>query len=253
MLRDIKKTALLSAAVAGLAVLGLGSSVRAGLVSITAGGSSQGYTQASNTVDFNTLTYVTSIMINPFKINDPLTGSLEETGTITEGVFRTGGGPGVGTLDFAYQFTLANMPGNDIKSVVAAFFQNYTISAGLGTDLGGVIGTNPFSPPMGGTGGSLGDIAGNVQESTGGSVTFDFSNEDKAATSGTALESDVFVIATNATTYAAGAVALEDDLNSPDYIVYGPATAPLPATAGTGLALLGCLGAFSVIRRRVMA
>jgi hypothetical protein len=237
MLRDIKK---LSLAVAGLALLGLGSSAHADLVTLNS--ASVVHYVATNTVDFDTLTYITSITVNPFTIS---TSTLNETGTITEGVFSTASG----TLDFAYQFNLDALPGGDISSIDVDTFSGFTTAVGLGTDLTGVIGYNPFSIPGGGINGDTSGTA--KKDSEGAAVTFDFDSFDFAPSSSGILESDVFVVATNATAYGGGLVSLEDNENSPQYSVYSPA--PLPASAGTAAALLGCVGAFSVIRRRVMA
>jgi hypothetical protein len=224
MLRDIKKAALLSAAVAGFAVLGLGSSVRADLIvdyyttgsfSYSATGSpSLGSSATIGDVadGFSTITFspivggvadlVPTPAINPTELEDA--ESLGELSTASTA-------PQPQTFDTLY-FTL------DVYQ----------------------------TSPSGGPGVLAATMGGSLQEGTGhaaGVISVDFSTY---------------------TTYLTSVPPVTYTLDDPTFTINdfnGGSTldavitsaVPLPKAASTGLALLGCVSAFSVIRRRVMA
>jgi hypothetical protein len=167
-----------------------------------------------------------------------------ETGTITEGVYSTGSGD-TGTLDFAYQFNLNIPPGGDVRSFSAGdFLLPSVVSGGLASGTDAV-----FKTPTLGNG--PGDSSGTIAEGSDGAITWDFAAFDVPSASPSPEYSSVFIVATNSTIYGGGFGGLQDNENSNNVSLYAPA--PLPASAGTAAALLGCVGAFSVIRRRVMA
>jgi hypothetical protein len=239
MLRDIKKTALLSVAVAGLTVLGFGSFAGATIISPGHGdvyGSAFGAADIT-TVSLSGLTLVASTGPQSFTTVGGSNGHFE-SGTAIEDVFSNSSGG----LDFAYQFVVdsANPSNGAIDSIEMDSFLGFTTDVNYASAFPSGDG---FVTPTTGAADS-----GVASTSDGAAITFG----SLTPPIGDPTNSPIFVIVTTGNLVVPGKFTLQDD-GVATFNGYAPATAPLPATAGTGLALLGCLGAFSVIRRRVMA
>jgi hypothetical protein len=174
---------------------------------------------------------------------------ISETGTAIADVFQNSDL----TLDFVYQYTVVSST-LSTGSINAAGIDNYAPPNFL-TD---VYYGGPVLPASGGlvAGTSGVGVTGTASRSSDGTVV-NFESLVPAVSVGTT--SPIFVVKTNADNYTLGSFNLLDNgiapLNGyePALGALPPTSVALPATCNTGLLLLGCIGGFGAIRRRVWA
>lgn len=173
-------------------------------------------------------------------VGAPSLGSLgvavDTTGTTAFSYSNVGGGTydvnvyqGSGTGGFVY-FTVTASPnsGSDIATITMGNF--------------GAAATTVYDIA---TGSRSATSISRVDSSGYDHVDFQFSPVN------TTGASDTYLIETDSTSYESGSIAFIDSIVSPNMPSFQPA--PLPATASTGLALLGglgVLGGVNVLRRR---
>jgi len=228
MLRDIKKSAVLSAAAVGLAVLGLGSSARANLL----------------------IDYYTTGSFSYSATGSPSLGNSAMIGNPTDGYSKISfGAIASGTADLtpepASPYILEDDESLGTFSTTSTASSDQTFNTLYFTlDVYQTSSTPP------GVGAGPGALAATLN----GYLTLSPTNP---------AAGNVSVVFTTSTVTIPGSPAVSYSVDDPSFTINNnigstvdatiTAAVPLPASAGTAAALLGCLGAFSVIRRRVMA
>jgi hypothetical protein len=173
-----------------------------------------------------------------------------EHGTFSEAVFTD---TTTKQLDFVYQFTLNSA--SDANEISLNDFSGWNTGVGLLTSNAGL--TALFDKVGANFGTKAGAITGSRGISPGSTVNFTFTND----IAGASTPSYIFVVQTDATKFDdfGSIFTLDGGVGISKLPVYEPLGAgpdfvstPLPSTASTGLACLGGLFGFMVIRRRIV-
>lgn len=149
---------------------------------------------------------------------------------------------GAGDLDFLYQVQQNSAATDSIETIAATSFAGFSVDAGIAAPGSVITGLNGFGP------GTVVPTTVQRNSAPGNVVQFNFTTPFGASTTSVLL-----VIETNAKTFGTGGVSAHDGAGTPSLPALEPTIAPLPATASTGLALLGGLGLLTgvnVLRRR---
>lgn len=146
-------------------------------------------------------------------------------------------------MDFLVQASADSGISDLIDHVSIGFtFAPFTTDVGSTLTVNGTPGLSSFGTP--GT-----TVTTSIdRNSTGNAIDFNFGT---GITAGTTTE--VMVVKTDAPTFRGGTITFDDNASVTYTTTFGPTAVPLPATASTGLALLGGLGLLSgvsVLRRR---